>query len=77
MEEALNLSFDRLLMMMMIYYTTCFTLFVSGIIRSFSVYVNHTPTHTDTDIFLLRCSVFACHLIGIVQNANFSNAFAQ
>jgi len=44
---------------------------------SLSVYVKHRPTHTGTDIFLLRFLVFACHLIGMVQNANFSNAFAQ
>jgi hypothetical protein len=38
---------------------------------SLSLYVKHTPTHTGTDLFLLRCSVFACHLIGMVQTAIF------
>jgi len=44
---------------------------------SLSLYVKHTPTHTGTAIFLLRCSVFACHLNGMVQTAIFSHAFLQ
>ena len=44
---------------------------------SLSLYVKHTTTHTGTDMSLLRCSVFACHLIGIVQTATFSHALVQ